>query len=301
MRLYKRNARLTVYRARPATDGYLGALFDLIPNAVEITDLRMQFTIEKRLGGGPNTCTVIITNLAEYLRAELQTYPLYLYLDAGYDGEYRRIFTGDLRWGASIKRGVNWETTVQIGDGSRAYKSARVRRSFAAGTPVRTALREAARSMGLQLPRHLDVAPELDEQFAAGTVLEGPSRDELTRLLAPYGYEWTIQDGALQVYRDDQARPDQALVVSPDTGLIDSPEFAPPTYSAKPSKSVRRSTVRSPLLRFRTLLYPQIVPGCRVAVQSTTTDGIYKVVQVTHTGDTTPEGDWTTDVEAKPL
>lgn len=294
MRLYKRNARLTAYRVRGSS------YFDTEPNGTEITDLRIQFTVEKRLGKAPDTCTVTISNANETTRGELQTRPLNLHLEAGHDGELRRLFTGDLRWAASTKSNTDWETVIQIADGARAYRHANVKRSFKEGVTVRTAVAEVARAMGLRLPRELEVSKDLDEQFGAGLALDGACRDELTRLLAPYGYEWTIQDGTLQVYRDDQVRPGEALVVSEATGLIETPQFAPPTHNAKKSKSVRRSTVNSPRLNFRTLLYPQIVPGCKVFVDSLTTRGIYKVIQVVHTGDT--HGDeWTSAVEAKPL
>jgi hypothetical protein len=312
---FGRCARLTVYRPRPvpnsersAFTGLLASLSSLLPNGIEIASgadgrgNRIQFQIEKRIGKSADTCTVTVSNLSEQTRRELQSYPLSIHLDAGYDDEYRRVFTGDLRWSSSTKRGTDWETVIQISDGGRALRHARVARSFGPGTPVRTALREAARSMGLVLPPQIEVAKDLEEQFAQGTVLQGSAADELTRLLAPYGYEWTIQDGTLQIYRDDETRPGQAIVIAPPPlgTLIESPEFAPPTHTAKPSKNARRSTVRSPLLRLRTLLYPQIVPGSRINVQSTTTDGIYKVIQVAHGGDT-HGGDWTSDIEAKPL
>jgi hypothetical protein len=294
VRLFRRNARLTIYRVRSA------AFFDLLPNGIEITDLQMEFTITKKLGKAPDTCTIVITNLAETTRGELEKHPLNLHLDVGYDGEYRRIFTGDLRWGSSIKQGPDWKTTLQIADGARAFREAQVSKPFKAGTKVRTALTECARSMGLALPRDLAVSTELEEQFAAGITLDGAAHDELTRLLAPYGYEWTIQDGTLQAYKDDQARVGEALVISEANGMIETPVFAPPSESARKSKSVRRSTIRSPRLTIRNLLYPQIVPGVKLQVDSVTTRGIYKAIQVTHVGDTHGE-DWTTTVEAKPL
>lgn len=294
MRLYGRVARVTAYRVRGSS------YFDLQPNGTEITDARIQFTVEKRLGSTPDTCTIVITNQNEATRSDFETHPLNVQLDAGHDGEFRRIFAGDMRWATSAKRDTDWETTVQVADGARAFRHARVAKSFREGVTVRTALVEVARSMGLRLPRELEVSKDLEEQFGAGIVLDGRASDELARLLAPYGYEWQIQDGALTVYRDDQARPGEALVISQATGLIETPEFSPPTTSTKKSKSVRRSSVSSPRLNFRTILNPAIVPGCRVFVDSLTTRGIYKVIQVVHTGDTHGD-DWTSAVEAKPL
>lgn len=290
----RRNARLTVYKTRA------GSYNDLLPNGVEITDMRIRATIEKRLGGTPDACTIIVSNLKEATRVAFQEEDLKVILEAGYDGEYRRLFYGDLRWGASEKTPTGYETTLQVADGARAFREAKARRTFREGTTVRAGVAECALAMGLKLPRELEISPELEEQFANGLTLDGPAHQELSRLLAPYGYDWMIQDGVLYAYRDDQAQTGQALVVSPDNGLLGTPVFAPPTFSAKKSKSARRSTTRSPRLDFRSFLYPQIVPGAKLKLDCLATRAMYKTIQVSHTIDTHGE-DWFTAVEAKPV
>jgi hypothetical protein len=290
MRHFNREWKVTAYPARqqPA-HSVIGTFFDLLPNAIEVTKLRVKFEIEKQLGKDPNTCTITIYNLNKSSRAFFQQRPLHVRIDAGHDGESRHLFQGDVRFGQTVKRGTEFETELQLGDGDRAFRFARVNRTFRTGTPLREALKEAARSLGLALPDNVNASPDLDQQFVNGESLVGPARDELTRLLAPHGYTWSIQNGALRILRDEETSPDEAILISQDTGMIGVPEFgAPDEAGGKPTLAVQ------------CLLYPQVTPGGVIKVQSRDVNGSFRVQRVQHTGDSHGE-DWTTEIEAKPL
>jgi hypothetical protein len=154
-------------------------------------------------------------------------------LDAGYDGNLRHIFTGDIRKGWSELKDTDWLTHMHLADGDRAYRFARVNRAYTRGTSVLTALKEAARTMGLTLDAKVQASSVLQEQFANGRVVDGPARDELTALLAPYGYSWSIQNGKMQILRDEDTRTDQAFVIDETNGMIGSPEFSVPDQPKK--------------------------------------------------------------------
>lgn len=274
--------KVTAYSASP--DRY----FTQVRKAVEITDLRIQFSVEKHLAKEPNAATLTVTNASKTTRSFLETKPLIVQIAAGYDGVARHLFTGDLRFAKSTREGTDWETELQLGDGDRAYRYARVSRSYKAGTSVIVALREAAAALGLDLPGPITTSPALATQFAAGVVLHGPARDELTKLLAPYGYHWSIQDGKLVILKDAEIRADRAIVISADAGMIGSPEFGEPATKGAP-----------PSLTVRTLLYPEVTPGGKISVESKAIRGVFKVVRVVHAGDSHGD-DWTTEIEARP-
>ena len=292
-RHYNRAWKVTAYRAKPLPPGgitkSLADFFEPLPNGIEITKLRVQFKVEKTLGKEPNSCEVVVTNLAAGTRAELCRNPLIVRVDAGYedDGGARHLFTGDLKYGSSKQDNVDTTTTLQLSEGSRAFTEARVNRSYKAGASVITALREAAATMGLSLPKNIESSADLNRQFATGIALIGATRDELSRLLTPYGFGWSIQDGRLQVIREGEVRSDQAFLISQDTGMIDSPEFGAPDKKGKP-----------PTLTIRSLLYPQVTPGVKLDVRSASVNGIFRAERVTHTGDSHGD-DWTTEIEAK--
>jgi hypothetical protein len=254
-----------------------------------ITGLRVTYEVEKHTGKEPNTCRVEIYNLAERTRSELQEKPVHVLLQAGYEDTVETLFQGDLTWADSKKDGADWITTLQLGDGERAFQHARVSRSYRAGVPALTALNEVARAMGLRARPSARVRAQLARQFTGGLVLHGACRSELTRLLAPLGVDWSIQDGELQVLRSDEHRTELPVLVSQDTGMIGSPEFG------APEKKGGR-----PLLTVNMLLNPRVVAGGRIQVTSRHVNGVFRVERVTHTGDTHGD-DWTTTAEARAL
>lgn len=280
-RLYKRNARLTL--AKPS-----GFFEQDIANAIQIEDLRVAFTIDKSLRRQPNQCRVSVYNLSQTTRTALQTKPLYARLDFGYDGQYERMFAGDVFFVRSLRRGPDWETEMQVADGMRAMRFARVSRSYGSGVDAYSALREAADSMGLTLKTSRDVRNGLRAQYSAGLVLDGNAADVVSKTLAPYGMSWSIQDGRLQILLPDEIRTDSTeILISQDTGMIGSPEFNDP-----PKKGAR------PTLRVESLLYPELAPGGRVRVESKTATGLFKILKVRHSGDTHgPEA--TTEIECR--
>lgn len=279
------NRSVAVTLARPLD----GKFFEQRPNAIIVRDLRVQFLIEKSLKREPNTCEVTITNLSEQTRSEIQVRPLYVRLDAGFAGRLERLYTGDLRWGTSQLERVDWNTKLMLGDGDRAFRFARVNRSFKGGIDGRTAVNEAAKAMGL-VPK-LSAAAERDlrAQYATGLSMSGPAENELTRILSAFGMSWSIQDGVLQVLRTGEHRPNQAIPVSQEDGMIGTPEYGAP--SAKGDK---------PILTVKMLLYPSIVPGQRIVVDARNVKGTFRANRVTHRGDTHGD-DWETSIEATPV
>ena len=258
-------------------------------NAIEITDLRMQFKIEKSLEKTPNRCEVTITNCSSTTRAFLQTKPLVVRIDAGDDDNIRHLFTGDLRHGYSKIDGTEWLTVLELADGDRAYRNARVSRSYGKGTSVVTALKEAAAAMGLQLSNDILASADLQKQFATGRTLHGPAREELTRLLAPFGYNWSIQDGRMQILKDQNASATTAWVITQDTGrMVGSPEYTTPDKETKP-----------PLLKIKARLFPELTPGGSISVASRDVQGLFRINKLTHTGDTHGD-DWDTETESSP-
>jgi hypothetical protein len=295
MTAFDRTYRILVVRQ---PDG--GGFFDETGNAVEITQMRVTYTVEKHLNSNPNTAEVKIYNLNENTRALFDDRPLRVYLEAGYAGENRLLFVGDVRPGSGSElEGLEWVTTLKLRDGARAYAAARVNRSYSPGTPIVSVLRDAARSMNLELPREIAASPELAAQSASGETLSGFASDELTRLLAPYGYSWSIQNGKLLVLRDEQVIPGVERVIEqpPIGGMVGTPKmkFPAPTKAKKPKKSKKR-----PQVEFKHLLDGMLVPGLRIQLRGLVLDGAFKITNLKHIGDT-HGNEWTTEVEGIPV
>lgn len=290
-RLFKREVSLAIAHPPVRSYGYLDT------STTIIRDMRVSFKIEKHLHSEPNTCHVTVSNLSEASRAEFQRKPTQVRLEAGYDGSTERLFTGDLRWCQSHIDGAEWLTELQVADGDRAHRFARVRRSFKAGVTTATAIEEVLRSMGVDMPAALKSSRALRKQYASGLSLEGASARQLTRLLKPLGLTWSMQDGRLQVLAEGDVRTDAPILVSQERGLIGSPEFGAPT-EASVGPSGRERKARPPILSFRMLLYPGLTPGGRVQLDSRSIKGLFRIERVVHVGDT-HGSDWHSEVEAK--
>lgn len=296
-RLFNRNVSVTVWRmsSPPATQFNprpLGA-----GEQLEITDLRVKFHIRRDFSRHPNNADVEIYNLSAETRADLQTRPLRVQLSAGYDGENRLLTTGDVLFSMSKQDGtaghaigVDWVTLLQLQDGGRTFGGSRVNKQYAPGTTYRQIIRDVARSMGLQIPPALEKNPKLDQQFFAGASLSGSAADELSRLLSPFGYQWSIQNNVLRVLGDGEVvNKGQALVIGEEQGMIGTPEFGSPPKSNKP-----------PHMTVKMLLYPELVPGDLIQLNSKAKSGNFKLIKVEHKGDT-GSTEWITEVEIQPL
>lgn len=290
--LFDRTYKVTVVR-QPAGKGF----FAEEGNATEITGLRMTAKIERTLESNPNTAEVKIYNLSESSRSAFEALPLRVYLAAGYAGENHLLLVGDVRPGSGSEHdGTEWITSLRVGDGHRAYANGRVNRSYRPGTPMLTILADAARSMNLELPRELAADRELAAGIASGSTVSDFAADALTRLLAPYGYSWSMQSGKLQVLRDEQVLVGVERVIEQASGLIGIPKMKVPTPTrSKKPKKVKRATVE-----FRHLLDGTLVPGMRIRLRSESLEGAFKLTKVTSTLDT-HGSDWMSQCEGIPV
>lgn len=300
--IYNRAWKVTIIEPQGVFEGFddswVGAhpeFFDVHGNASEITELRIAFDIKRDLSNKPNNCKLKIWNLSPFSRAALDKFPIKIMIAAGYAGAPRLLFVGDKRWHDTQPSGPDMITEIHIGDGSRAFKRARISRSYKPPIRVETVLRDAAKSMGLELPPELERSAELRQALATGISVHGPTREVLTQLLAPYGYGWSVQNGRLQIIKDEQIAQIEERVIDADAGLIGSPKWTAPTRGSGKSKKSR-----GPQIDFDVALYPELTPGGRVHLKSERVDGRFKIVEVQDIGDSTA-GPWKTSVKARPV
>lgn len=288
---FRRSVKVTTFR-ESVPDNPTRFIVSRSGQTTEITSLRVQFHVRRSLTKHPNQCDVRITNLSARTRVDLETKPLLVVLQAGYGDALKLLYTGDLRFGMTKQENADWETLLQLGDGDCMHRWARMNRSYAPGTSVRTVLREAAASMGFELPTHLQDDKSLDQAFDNGFTAHGPTRDILPNVLGAYGYTYSMQNGVLQVLKDTQSSSSTAAPINEEHGMIGTPEFGSPPRSGKP-----------PHMTVNMLLYPELSPGGLVFLTSKVKSGLFRLEVVEHRGDTHGAGEntWTTKVEIKPV
>lgn len=296
-RLFRKTWRVVV-AAQPQS-GFVGDnpdFFETTGNALEIASdetgdgCRVSFSIQKTAGKEPNKLTLDLYNLSSNSRDFLDRTPVQVTLQAGYDNAPRLLFVGDLRPGSYTKReGTEIITHLEVRDGMRAFAHARLTRSYKPPIRVYDVLSDCAKSMGLQLPREIEQSVELKQALASGISMRGPTRESLTRLLAPYGYSWSIQSGTLVIVPDGEARQGEAYLINQETGLINFPERA----------TAEKEGQKLPVT-WQTLLYPELEPARLAKLESEFINGVFRIKEVTHEGDSHEEGAWTTSCKGDP-
>jgi hypothetical protein len=275
--LYGRRAKLVI--ARPITD-----LKSTAPNAVEITDLRIQFKVRKSGSKDPNTAKITVTNLSASTRAKLQGDGHRVILEAGYPETISTLFTGDSTRILHKQSGADWVTEIEAVDGGRAYRDKNTTVSFKSGTSYRTVAEELLKRLGLSTEQTAD----LTGAFVTGFSFVGPVVRGLDTVLKAAGVDWSIQNNKVQILGRNATTNAPVLELGPTTGLIGSPEWG----SAEKGK-------RPPVVA-RALLAGRIAPGGRVALNASEFKGGFKVLECEHEGDTAG-GAWYTRFEATPL
>jgi len=293
----------------------------------ELAGLRIAFEIKKGATSTPNKSTVKIYNMAPSTRARVETVGGAVVLKAGYaqDAGLVTIFVGTITRATTTREGPDWITEIELQDGYFEYRDAKVSVSHPSGATVGRVIADMAGRFGLTV-RALPTIP--DKQYPTGFAYAGRVRDGLTRACEYAGLEWSIQNNELQLVAKGSAYRKQAYVLSPDTGLIGSPEPECKTMSdkkasaagvkandagvsvkvkagkashklksGKMSKAGKGSTsLKVQGYKVKTLLQPAIEPGGYVQIKSKQIDGEFlRVESLEHSGDTHGP-DWLTEL-----
>lgn len=246
--------------------------------------LDLNFGVVKTDTPEPNKATVELLNLARASRSYLLQPNLSIIIKAGYSrsGGARVLFRGDIDVVTHDVTGETKRTTVQALDGKRA-RGRRLLRSYGPGSTLRTIVDDLIATLGI--PRgETSALSALTGEKVGGLVVSGSAGAYLDRLLASSGLRWSIQDGTFTVFPEGQALSAEAVLLSPSSGLIGSPE---PTTEEDPRGR------RIPGLQVTSLLDPLASPGLRVKVDSEYFKGVYRTRTVEHRGTTTGQ-EWYT-------
>jgi hypothetical protein len=252
-----------------------------------IEDLRVSFKVERDVKPPPNPASINLYNLSADTRAALHDKYFKVTLQAGYEDAVSTIFTGDVRTFSHEKDGTEWVTKIQAGDGAGAFQFARVANSFRPGVRILDVIMATVKALGIDPgTTQATLAPHVTGQYSAGYSQHAAASTELTRLLKAHGFEWSIQDGRLEVLKPTAALPGTVPVIESGSGLVGTPELGSPAEKTKPQT-----------LKVKALLMPELRPGQLFQLNSIAHRGAYKCRKVTHSGDT-HGGDWQTEIEA---
>ncbi len=238
----------------------------------KIRFLRMVFEIEKTRTASANTGKLTIFNLSPDTAALLEHEPeadVQIILEVGYGDNLDMLFIGDLTNSSTSPQGADWITDIECSSGMSATKSARIDKSYAANTPYKTIAADIVKSLQNAGQVVAGSMADLKNQIAQnGFSAAGMSHEILERVMRAMGGEFSIQDNEIQIIEKDGHTPDEAVLLTPRTGLIGSP--------IKKNKGIE----------FKALIQEKIRPGRRIKIESKGVNGIYTVRVCRFSGDT---------------
>ncbi len=268
------------------------------------TGLDVKFKIKKTTKPEPNTCDLDIYNLSEAHRKALETSTttskspasppgtggvvVPVRIDAGYKNTVAQVWLGELRSAQTNHNGTDQITNLTTGDGDKAVARQRINVSIGPGTTSATAMRTLLSALGIgqgNLPKALSLLNRsgLAQIYSKGAVLKGLAADHMTDLCRSAGLEWSIQEGQLQVTTLGQPLDGQAIRVAEDAGMVESP-----TVDTKGVLSVT------------TLMIAGIRPGVKLALDTESIKGGYRVISVEYEGQTFgADSPWYCRIEAQ--
>lgn len=249
--------------------------------------VHVRFRALKTATANPNTLELLIWNLSDATRAKTankRNVPVIL--AAGYENETELIFSGDARTVDHVKNNSDWETHVRCGDGEIHYCEEFSFQTFAPGTDIKSVIRKLATDLKVNCRDALSVLSSCDpafKRFQQGVTLHGRTVREMDRLLKAAGLEWWITDGNLVIRQPTKATNESAVLLSPDTGLLGSPEHGRKTRKGEPD-----------YLRIKCLLNGSIRPGRVINLQAKSIQGQFIAAKVEHRGDMSAQ-EWETE------
>ncbi|MFC3227326.1 hypothetical protein ACFOGJ_08805 [Marinibaculum pumilum] len=270
--------------------------------AVRIEGLRIGFDILKTRTTTTNTATIEAWNLNADTRARILERNAYCTLSAGYEDDTGPgvLFVGRAQAIVHERASPAIITRIECQDGVQELREIRVTLSYAAGTSLRQVLAGLAAKLSLPF-RPLGA---VTGEYPNGYAYAGPIRDALDQVCRRGNLEWSIQNQELQVIPRRGSTARTAFLISPQTGLVRSPErinyiegfldgdAVPAAFVDDSSKAqkrqIRRETRRGdePALRITALLQPDAIPGDRIVLESADVSGAFLIDSVRHVGDT---------------
>lgn len=264
-----------------------------------IRDLRIRFEITKSVLSFPNLAKLIIFNPSKTTIDALEGKFTKIILNAGYEGNIRLLFKGDVRNAFQGKTSTDRTVTVFAGDGQRDWQNASFNKTFKENVSISSAIDEVLKTFKDSVIGALEGIPTIADKLR-GQTLSGSSKDILDNFADEYGFTWSIQDGEIVTTPiEEPLQGTEAVLVTSATGMIGSP------------------IVTEIGADVTTLLNPRLFPNSAFKIESvnadiqlgnlffreiprTSAEGTYKIQEVSFKGDSR-EGDWLSSVKGRTI
>lgn len=285
MKFY-REAALKIRLRNADFNGYIGT--------VDISGLRVSFSITKSLAWSTNTANIKIWNLSQTNRNLIKDYGDEVTLYANYSENSNPslgintnskatevLFIGDTTAVSHFYDKPEIITVLECGDGEKYLNQLHVTVSYAEGAQARTVISNIAQQMGLEVA---EFANSDNLIYRQGYSYTGPGKDALTIVCNKLNLQWSVQNNALQIIPIKGTIEQPAIEINENTGM----QGVPQRFTYRRLDQYRSIDAPTTGYKVKTALNPRILPGSKIILQSTHLDfkGPYRVESISHDGDT---------------
>lgn len=219
-------------------------------DGLDLSELSIVFSIKKTDGQTPNTAAIKVYNLNADTQSRIQKEFTRVTLQAGYQSGYGIIFDGNVKqFSTGTENGVDTFLMIYASDGDEAYNFAVVNATLEAGAKQRDQIEQSVKVMkGLGVDIGYQAEETNGDALPRGKVMYGMARDYVKQSSQTAGCTWSIQDGKIQVIPLRGVLPNEAVVLSSNSGMIGTPEQT------------------NDGIKFRCLINPEIKVGAAVQI-----------------------------------
>ena len=264
--------------------------------ALDVSQLRCTFNCVKTMQLEPQFSTIVIYNLSPQSENTIITEGFRVTIEAGYEGsQYGLIFDGDVVQTIRNKEdGTTYTLTLVAADSDRWMSYSTLNFSMVRGQNSRAIVENCASKA--TIPTELgNISDSLStSKLTRGKVIFGLTRDYIRQIAQSENATAYIEGGKINIVKADDIPEGEILDLSSESGLIGVP--------AQADYGVTIKCLLNPRIKIDSLVHvdnslvraQQFEQGQQVYALDS--DGIYKVIQITYSGDTRGN-DWYTEVE----
>lgn len=249
--------------------------------------LRVAAKITRSLKTTANSAQITIYNLnPDHRNALTKVGSPTIALTAGYENQLTRMFVGQavhVKHEKLVEDG-DITTTIMTTDDGLNMQLKRVEKTFPKGIRAGDVLAEIVKALGVKVGNLAQAKAKLNAGkgatiYAEGATISGHAATELTMLCRSCGFEWSIQDGAIQILDAGKALDSEAIVL--DQSLL----IGTPSISNKG------------IVEGLTFVQKDFTPGRQVQIAHPFVSGVFRLEKCEYSLDTYAE-DWTARFQA---
>ena len=248
-------------------------------SAVTISDLHVDFDVQRSVTFSDNTATFTVYNASEDTRKEILRQGNNLVFKAGYEDEgIGVLFIGNITEAVSRLQGPDWVTEIQasaIRSDSEPLENTNVVLSYAPSTSLASVLRQLGTAMGLVVTG----AENANITLPNGWVYVGSTRgalDYCLKILKDNNAALYIDNNTIVIYRTDTTSSTfTAVYLDYDSGLKSVEDITETTDETK------RAEKR---IGFNSIILPKIQPNGLIQISTPGLSGIFLVEVVRFSG-----------------